>query len=132
VSNAAKKLVINAAVVIFGAVVLLAGLYVYTTDFSFRPQLFVAEGWRAGDAKLRGTMLDDLLRKDILRSRSAQEVIALLGPPDSTNDPYFHGDHYLTYQVFTRKRLGTTPWPHYLHCVLSSPDGSVQRIYVAD
>ena len=56
-SSTAKKLFIAAASVIFGAVLLLGGLYVYTTDFSFRPQPFVAEVWRAGDAKLRGTMV---------------------------------------------------------------------------
>ena len=131
-SSTAKKLLIAAAVVIFGAVLLLGGLYVYTTDFSFRRQPFSAETWRAGDANVRGSMLDDLLHKDLLLGHASSEVIGLLGPPDSTTDPWFRGAHYLTYKVFVGKKLGSSPWPHYLHMVLSQPDDKVEKVYVAD
>ncbi len=120
------------AIVVVGAGLLLGGLFVYVTDFSYKRQPFAAEAWRAGDAKLRGTMVPDLLDKHILIGHSRAEVTALLGPPDFTKDPYFHGAYYITYQVYMGKKLGFRPWPHFLHCVLAAPDGPVEKVYVAD
>lgn len=91
-----KSLAILAAVFLCGVALLAGSTYIYLTDFSYKRQPFVAESWRAGDSKLRGTMVPDLLDKNILIGRSAAEVTALLGPSDFAQDPYSRGAHYIT------------------------------------
>ena len=127
-----KTLAILAAILVTGAALLVGAAYVYFTDFSYERQPFVAESWRGGNSKLRGTMIPDLLDKNVLIGRSMAEATALLGPPDGARDPYGRGAHYITYEVYTGKKFGSRPWPHYLHCVLAAPEGPVERVYLAD
>jgi hypothetical protein len=122
---------IIAAVV--GSLLPFAALYVYVKDFSFRAQPFAAEVWRAGDASVRGTMVHDLMRQELLRGRTAADVVDFLGPPEWSRGAYERGSrYYITYKVYVGKKLGTRPWPHFLHLVLSSPDGLVEDVYLAD
>jgi hypothetical protein len=70
-----------------GVVVLVIGVgrwlhYELAVYHGYTPLTFSRDAWMAADAEARGQMLDDLLVKHPLKGLTAEEVQALLGPPD--------------------------------------------------
>ena len=53
------------------------------TYHGYRPLAFSPEAWAAADPDTRGHMLNDFLAKHRLEGKTADEVEALLGPPDA-------------------------------------------------
>ncbi len=58
---------------------------------------FDVQAWRAGDVRQRARMVDELRRSSTLIGRTRQEVLELLGPPNSQSAAamaylYIHGN----------------------------------------
>jgi hypothetical protein len=74
-----------AVVLVAVAALALGGFYFSPRDPFFHRRSFAADKWAHGDMRVRGQMVQDLVSKKLLDSKTRPEVEALLGPPDSTS-----------------------------------------------
>lgn len=93
---------------------------------SVSPSRFDAVTWRAGDLRTRGTMVRDLIDRDLLIGKSRREAVALLGPPD------IEAERVLTYKVDLGDKFGSTPWLYALHLKIDPANGKVSEAWYAD
>lgn len=70
---------------------LLAASCIGETDHATNPRPFDAQLWRAASGDDRCNMVDDLLERTGLKGKTRAELIALLGEPETHDDP---PDHY--------------------------------------
>jgi hypothetical protein len=76
---------IKVLVGVVGVVVMCALAFVaYTSsrDLSFHPRQFDSTAWKQGDIRVRGEMIESLRSQALLRDKTRDEVLALLGKPD--------------------------------------------------
>ena len=74
---------------------------------------FDAETWRASNAEARGRMIDDLLCRGLLFGLGSDEVVELLGPPDSRDEAVFS---YRVSRPGSHERRFVPPAPDHLRC----------------
>lgn len=127
-----RLLAVLIAVAAFLAGALFALSYLYLHDLSFRKQPFSAETWRSGNERTRGSMIADLMERDLLHGKSPSEITDLLGTPDSTNDPWFKHRPFLIYKLDVGLKFGHEIWPHYLEVELDPTGTNVRNIGIAD
>ncbi len=58
-------------------------------DNSFLPRKFDSVSWKTGDMRVRGEMVASLQEQSVLRGKSEDEVLAILGQPDEDLDGSF-------------------------------------------
>ena len=75
-----------------GVVILIgiAVIYFSAVDPSFRSKPFDSGAWKAGDARTRGEMIDDLTRGSYLQDKSKEEVAALLGKGEERGNAFIY------------------------------------------
>ena len=76
-----KTILVVLAILVLG--ILAGGGYIAYYYLSHTPIKFSSEGWKQGDAVTRGRMLKDLRESGILIGKTKQQVIDLLGSPDT-------------------------------------------------
>lgn len=67
------------------ATVLIGLALIYTSPNNFRPveeKSFSSSSWKKGDARIRASMANDLMRSDTLLNLTKKETLELLGDPD--------------------------------------------------
>jgi len=90
------------------------------------PLSFSPEQWKAGNPRLRGRMVKDLMVRGLMIGRSADEVREMLGSPDQK------GDFKWKYTVDMGHRIVLTPWNYDLTLIFSSPTGGVSTVELRD
>ncbi len=93
---------------------------------SVNSSTFDAEAWRIGDIWTRGTMVSDLLDREVLGGQNRAEVIALLGPPDHQRPDTF------LYTLDIGQRWGSTPWTYALHINFDPKTGRTSSVFYTD
>jgi hypothetical protein len=82
------------------------GFAAYTSlrDYSFRQRQFDSSTWKQGDVRVRGEMVESLCAQSLLRDKTRDDVLALLGKPDE--------DHagQLRYRVDVGRRIAWRPF----------------------
>ena len=89
-----------------------------------REKEFNREQWIAGDSRIRGQMVNDLVEKKLLEGKSREEVTALLGTADVSND-------VLIYTVDTGTRFLSDPWLYAFKIYFNSND-TVEYYFIID
>ena len=83
------------------------GLAAYTSlhDYSFRQRQFDSSGWKQGNLRVRGEMVESLRAQSLLHDKTRDEVLDLLGKPDV--------DHVgqLRYRVDVGRRIAWSMFP---------------------
>ena len=85
---------------------------------------FNSETWLKGDMRVRGQMVHSLKDGRILEGKSRQEVITLLGKPESEYSDV------LVYQVDLGHKFVSSPWLYQMNVVIES--GKVARVSLTD
>jgi len=93
---------------------------------SFNPSRFDAATWRTGNLRTRGTMVRDLIDRELLIGKSRQEAVALLGPPDQ------EAERLLTYKVDLGHKFGSTPWLYAFQLRIDAATGRVFEAWHSD
>jgi hypothetical protein len=93
---------------------------------SINPSRFDAATWRTGDLRTRGTMVRDLIERELLIGKSRQEAVGLLGPPDQ------EAERLLTYNVDLGHKFGSTPWLYALQLRIDAASGRVLEAWYTD
>ena len=78
-------------------VVLILLLVLFTVRSRGKPVSFNKEKWKAGDARERANMVDDLLRNHKLRGKSRSEILELLGEPRDSGNKWFSNNEWFSY-----------------------------------
>ena len=116
-----RKLVL--ATFLTGATVAIAVKLVFEDAMSIvqsiNPSRFDVTTWGTGDLRTRGTMVRDLIDRELLIGKSRQEAVALLGPPDQ------EGKRLLIYKVDLGQKFGSTPWFYALRLRIDAASGKV-------
>jgi hypothetical protein len=99
-------------VLMLGAFLAIGALWVGPGD----NEPFVAEGWRRGDVRARGSMVRDLEVSGLLQGKARAEVLSLLGPPDA-----ICGGEGLVYRV-SLDGVGWCPWSCYFIVTFNAAD----------
>jgi hypothetical protein len=84
--------------------ILVAAVYTSLRDYSFRQTRFDSSAWRAGDVRVRGQMAESLRTQSLLRDKTKDEVLALLGKPDEDHESQ------LQYRLDVGRRIGWRPF----------------------
>jgi hypothetical protein len=89
------------------ATICVLGLVAYTSlrDYSFRQREFDPRAWKQGNLRARGEMVDSLQARSLLRDKTREEVLDLLGTPDESHEGQ------LRYRVDMGRRIGWRPFP---------------------
>lgn len=85
------------------ASVLVVAVYTCLRDYSFRQRQFDSSVWRQGDVRVRGEMVESLRAQPLLREKTRDEILALLGKPDEDHDGQ------LRYRVDVGRRVAWRP-----------------------
>ena len=76
--NAKNKIVVGVAAVCILGFAAFSSLH----DFSFHQRQFDSSSWKLGDVRVRGEMVESLRSQSLLRDKTQDEVLELLGKPD--------------------------------------------------
>ena len=79
-----RRGVVLAGVIV--ACVLAGAAYTSLRDYSFRPRQFDSIAWQSGDVRVRGQMSESLWTQSLLRDKTRDEVLALLGKPEEDHE----------------------------------------------
>jgi hypothetical protein len=93
--------------VVAGISVLISGVAVWAAWSLSRHTSFQSSHWLAGDARERGEMARTLHSSSILVGRTREEVLSLLGRPDSSSAEEASA---LYYSVDVGVRWASAPW----------------------
>ena len=86
---------------------------------SISPSRFDGAVWRAGDLRTRGTLVRDLVDRELLIGTSRKSAVALLGPPDNQSDSE------LIYRVDLGHRFGSKPWLYTFRLQIDATSGRI-------
>jgi len=114
-----KRKIILWCAIVGALVVAVLGAVAYTAcnDPFFRRRAFDEQQWRTGDARVRGTMVHDLMDRKLIDGKSRDELVALLGEPDRSYDEpvaYVDSDRSIAYVVDIGDRFCGAPWTYRL------------------
>ncbi len=112
-SVAAKLTLGLVAVFVLAAFLLVVAAYTSLHDRTFSPRQFDSLSWRQGDVRMRGEMTASLQRQALLRNKSRDEVLALLGKPDEDRE------YQLRYQVDVGRRIA---WSRFCEILIVTLD----------
>ena len=87
-------------------------------------QPFDSQRWKSGDARIRGSMAQDLIDRKLLMDKSESEVENLLGKPGLNNSGVYD------YHVITISRCNF--WACYLGVVFDEKSKRVRAVAVND
>jgi len=113
-------------VVLLGVAAALAVFSLSTCDPFFFGTAFDSPAWISGDDRTRGRMVNDLFRSQCLVGLYRDEVVQLLGPPDSGE-----GGHY-RYTVDIGRRFAFRKWVYWLDLEFEEGTLRVRRVSLAD
>jgi len=99
-ANKRGRMLVGVAV----ACVLIVAGYTSLRDYSFRQCQFDSSAWQAGDVRVRGQMSESLRAQSLLRDKTRDEVLALLGKPDEDHEGQ------LRYRLDVGRRIGWRPF----------------------
>src|SRR5689334_22361339 len=104
--------------------VFVVGFAAYTSlrDYSFHQRQFEASAWNQGTVRVRGEMVESLRGQSLLREKTREEVLALLGKPDEDHEGL------LRYRVDVGRRIA---WRPFLVTLIVEFDDKM-RFYRAD
>ena len=130
-SNPGKKFVVIFAIFIitFGLVTLVATFFILTDTNSiekFEQVKFSSEEWKKGDEKIRGTMVDSLMKSNLLIGKDSTEIKEILGKPaysDST---------HLSYWIDIGHSFGESPWMYSMYIKLDSINHKSIGVWLTD
>ncbi len=119
---------IKGKVVVGVAAACILGFAAFTSlhDRSFRERQFDSSGWKQGDARVRGEMVDSLRSQSLLRDKTWVQVLELLGKPDADDE-----GHLLRYRVDVGRRIAWRPFLVTLYVVFDDKS-RVYRVETID
>ena len=88
----------NKDLALFACFTLVSACGLGSSELTKQPRPFNSQEWKSAEGDARCDMVDDLLDRVGLVGRSREEVIALLGEPETHDDP---PDHYHLCPSFT-------------------------------
>ena len=120
------KLIWFVAALIAIAALGLVGFYLSPKDPFFHRRSFAAEQWAAGDMRVRGQMVQDLVTKKLLEDKTRSEVEALLGRADQayTNS--------VEYRVDVGTRFLVSRWYYRLVVHFKDQGNKVREVLLID
>jgi hypothetical protein len=100
------------------------GLAGYTSlrDYSFHQRQFETSAWKQGAVRVRGEMVESLRGQSLLRDKTREDVLALLGKPDEDHEGL------LRYRIDVGRRIA---WRPFLVTLIVEFDDKM-RFYRAD
>jgi len=93
------KLTLGLVAVLVLMFVLVVAAYTSLHDHTFNPRQFDSQSWKQGDLRMRGEMVESLQSQALLRNKSRDEVLALIGKPDEDRG------YQLRYEVDVGRRI---------------------------
>lgn len=98
-------------------------------DFKSNNLSFDSEKWKSGDLRIRGQMVEDLVKSHILNRKTKSEIKVILGDPDHIN-PYTEDWTYKTDKGYRGGTDGDT-WIFWFHTDFDK-DETVKANYITD
>ena len=87
---------------------------------------FNSQQWKQGDDRVQGSMVENIVSRNLLIGLTREEVNQLLGKPDKEDG------NYMGYWVDIGHKFGSEPWPYVLNIIISLETLTVTDAYVAD